>query len=551
MVIMGGIFFYFTYRYNFPGKKIFIKIIIIFLVIIIGLSGILLHSETRKAIIDKIKTAFNPQYRTNVVRLNIWRSTLQMIKKENTLFGIGLDYFKYSYPAYRDKEEYRISGSGSRVRYAHNEYLQITAELGIIGLIIFTFIIWRVFITIREILCKKNTDREIFLIALGLTGSVISILIHSISSFPIRNPASGYTFFIFLGMLFLINKKPEQESKKIPKPFIFFIFILCIFGFLVYLFQFRSELYLYKSRFSFSRKKFRQALKYSNETSSVFVIPDDNLIQQASCNISLGNYEKAEKTLLKIIKSNPYYIGAMNNLANLYRRYVKLEKYRKEKDYYYGKAEYYYSKVLRTNPYHTEAINNIGNLYQDKGELDTALNYYLRAIGIKPGNAAPYCNMGNVYFRKAELIKKKVSLSEKKDFYKKAEESYKEAIKLNPKYAQAYSNLGGLYYRQKKIKLAENFLKKGIEKNPGYPPAYYHLGILYHTTGKYKKAIDAFHELLTLNRGYINAYHNLGMCYEAIGEYKKAIRIWKAGLKIDPNYQPLRENIELLKKKFD
>ncbi len=60
-------------------------------------------------------------------RLNVWRDTLPMIR-DFPLFGIGLDAFEDLYPHYQSPP-----WVPARVTAAHNDYLQLAAEAGLVG----------------------------------------------------------------------------------------------------------------------------------------------------------------------------------------------------------------------------------------------------------------------------------------------------------------------------------------------------------------------------------------------------------------------------------
>ena len=78
-------------------------------------------------------------------RLLIWKNTIQMIK-DNPL-GVGLGYFPGQYGDYQiayfssGKASAREDFLAGRPDYAFNEFIQITAESGIIGLLLFVSIV--------------------------------------------------------------------------------------------------------------------------------------------------------------------------------------------------------------------------------------------------------------------------------------------------------------------------------------------------------------------------------------------------------------------------
>ena len=67
-------------------------------------------------------------------RLHTWRGTLRMISAHPCGIGVGEEAFVRTYPAYA------VSGT-ERVMHAHQLFLQITAELGFVGLVSFCILI--------------------------------------------------------------------------------------------------------------------------------------------------------------------------------------------------------------------------------------------------------------------------------------------------------------------------------------------------------------------------------------------------------------------------
>lgn len=78
--------------------------------------------------------------------------------------------------------------------------------------------------------------------------------------------------------------------------------------------------------------------------------------------------------------------------------------------------------------------------FQSEGNLDLAIKYYQKAIGLDKYSAASYNGLAICY--------------EKKGWLRRAEQEYLRALKINPLYAPAHYNLGLFYERYGDIKKA-------------------------------------------------------------------------------------------------
>ena len=121
-------------------------------------------------------------------RLQFWQTTLLIIR-DFPLLGVGLNAFGVAYTRYDTMNGY------FRIEQAHNDYLQVIAEAGIIGLgliLAFIFLLfrrgWQVFST--------TSDRTRRGISIGALAGCFGILIHSFFDFPLRTPSNLLTFLI-------------------------------------------------------------------------------------------------------------------------------------------------------------------------------------------------------------------------------------------------------------------------------------------------------------------------------------------------------------------
>lgn len=122
----------------------------------------------------------------------IWNDTWTMIKA-NPLFGVGIGAYETAFPIYTKSNGSLIVGQ------AHNDYLQVLADAGIVGALIAG---WFIFLAIRE--SWRGTglpDATLSSIALGSGAGVFALLIHSFVDFNLQLPSNILLFFILLAML--------------------------------------------------------------------------------------------------------------------------------------------------------------------------------------------------------------------------------------------------------------------------------------------------------------------------------------------------------------
>jgi O-antigen ligase len=87
----------------------------------------------------------------------------------------------------------------SRVRFAHNDYLQALAELGLVGFAILLAGIYGVSAQIFKGIARLvEPDRRLLVIACG--ASVVAILLHSLVDFNLHIPANAMTLAWIAGV---------------------------------------------------------------------------------------------------------------------------------------------------------------------------------------------------------------------------------------------------------------------------------------------------------------------------------------------------------------
>lgn len=135
-------------------------------------------------------------------RTHIWGITLKIIGA-NFPFGAGIGAYAQAYTPFDDR-----SGL-ERVEQAHNDYLQVLADAGIVGAAIAGFFFYVLIGTIRRNIASGNTFRRG--VAMGATAGIFAILVHSIFDFVLHTTSITLLFILLLVLLVASGRKYEDD----------------------------------------------------------------------------------------------------------------------------------------------------------------------------------------------------------------------------------------------------------------------------------------------------------------------------------------------------
>lgn len=148
-------------------------------------------------------------------RFPIWKDSLHLIAAY-PLFGCGLGNFYQGVLRYQTLTDYAWLE-------AHNDYLQLISELGIVGFLIPATFVIAVFATALRT-AVRNARGETEYVALACVGSLSAILIHSFADFNMYIPANSMVFWWVSGIAISLDSsqtlsRPSQ-SINCPSPFL-------------------------------------------------------------------------------------------------------------------------------------------------------------------------------------------------------------------------------------------------------------------------------------------------------------------------------------------
>jgi tetratricopeptide (TPR) repeat protein len=340
-------------------------------------------------------------------RLLIWKTTLEMII-DRPIFGSGIGTFKMNYLIYQAEflknNPYYIQYSG-KAGEAHNEYLQMWAEIGIIGLGIFIGIVLMFYSLIIDYLKKNDNDKD-KIIVFGLILGITCFLIHCLFTFPLHVPALGITFFTLLGLTVIYTRKinlpktdPDNRPKevklknkgiKIALNILVLVFMVWVIN-LVAVKPYIAEIQYFNGMRHKVDGNYREALPCFEQAAPLYPYNGRILHALGTTYYNLGILSKAEEILQRTtryrIDANTFY-----NLGLVYRQAGLFQK-----------AEEEFTRSIYLNPLFDKAYYDLGYLYFTQGNYDDTIEQWNKILEIEPNFPNKYIvlnNLGIVYREK-------------------------------------------------------------------------------------------------------------------------------------------------------
>lgn len=295
-------------------------------------------------------------------RLEFWRVAFELFKNKPVAgYGHGT-FFSAYYIEYGMNKWYS--------RFTHNHYLQIAAELGVVGVGLFLLFLWMSF---KSVLYNaKQSAKPVFF--WGMVAGMVAFLLHIGVDFTWNFPAVTALFFFFLGVTTIKDKSgPIAVNKKI-------VFVTLVLIILLTSWQLGSTK-LYMHALDLERTGFEEtALKLTQKINLIY--PISSFGQSYESDLLYKRYlEKEEQTYLdqalvaaeKAINNAPYDSGINMKLAKFYQNTGD-----------YKNAEKYYQVAMRYSAYVLNSFIELGNMYLKLGEIEKAEAVFLNALERAP-----------------------------------------------------------------------------------------------------------------------------------------------------------------------
>ncbi|MET3028957.1 O-antigen ligase family protein [Flavobacterium sp. UW10123] len=490
--LLSIVYIVFLFRKSTVKKTTFIKVLFIAIPILLAVifsNSIFSKSKNtgRYVSLENRVSKINTEDESSKARLVFWNNVLKMSKK-NPVFGIGLGNYQIESIPYE-----RTTSNDSNVSlHAHNDFLEILAETGIInGIIYFSIFVFLLFINVKSII--KPIDKESQEIAvLGLMLLIVYGL-DSLFNFPMYRPTMAIFFSLLLALSLLNNFKTFDNVQVINNFKVKFLPIILI---LISLMTSYSAYLIYKA----------SNLEY-------LIATDD-----------INMNEKGVLTGDEVVRRMPVFPNVLSSSESFYE-YAAIYYIREKK---YSKALKCFSRASKINGYNgrIEFYKSVISRYKEN--LDSAYIYSKQAFYLRPRNYGMYKSSINYAISRKDTLE---ILKEHTLF-----NSYRP---MSETWIQAANGLQSSGYNYKNLM---RFIDKGLKVFPKdsmlNKQKKYHLVIDYIVKGqtferqsKFKEALEMYENALKIDSQNVYALQNIGFYYYNRGEYTKAISFLVDALK--------------------
>ena len=367
----------------------------------------------------------------------IWKDVFRMWKA-HPWFGTGYGTFHVEFPQYASEELKKVFPPTQRiVNDAHNEYLQILAETGIVGFTVFMSLIFVFYFTALRRLFSGIAENEVVIYA-GLLSGGFALFLQNIFSVDMRFIVSSAYFFLTMGIASSYLSKPAVFRWAAGRHPVFlrsaWVLIFVLLSGLVGISVNSKALYALG------------IYEYSSDPRGVWswkITPASGpgllpalLRPYMSQRVVAATPDFFDEKLLDSAKN-------INDLENLTKQYPGQWKYWEKLGWALAKeiqmkdaqgkkllkmdfaerAIASYKTANELNPKAEGPLNNIGNIYYTVGRRTEALEWWKKVIDINPENIDARLNLGLAYYYEGRI--------------KESAAQFEEVLKREPKNEKA------------------------------------------------------------------------------------------------------------------
>ena len=285
----------------------------------------------------------------------------------------------------------------------------------------------------------------------------------------------------------------------------------------------------------------------------------DARVGLAEAYLGLRDFDRSEREFQKILLQNPSQSDILLKISSIYIEQNQPEKALLELDRYHA-----------DNQETVESLVLYGRAHGASGDIDSAKNFFSKALQLAPDSVEPRLNLAKVFLQKNDLSQAKkyldeiiaidaknidafyllASLETREANREAALAAYDQIIKIDSKQLQAFYMSGILQMDLGDLGAAKVSVDKILAGFPDRPEGSRLNGLLLYRQGQYENAKIALEKSLQ-KQSHLLSYFFLGLSYYGLEQYEIALNQFQKALDLSPGFERARVlvSLTLLKQK--
>ncbi len=186
-----------------------VRLAIAGMVILLGASMIFIGPDARVDTVARVNQSA-AEMETIVGRIAAWKGGIALIR-DFPIFGVGLGGWSEIFERYQ-LPPWQVLFFAQ----AHNDYVQLLAETGLVGLALFGWLAVRIIRKVAE--GARSLEASAVPIFAALAGGLVAAGVVEVFDFDLRIPAIALLFTVFAGLLVRLTTGPGSVAKARSRP---------------------------------------------------------------------------------------------------------------------------------------------------------------------------------------------------------------------------------------------------------------------------------------------------------------------------------------------
>jgi len=447
-------------------------------------------------VVSRSTDAMAVRDRSTKQRILLWWDTLGLIG-DRPLLGVGTGNYAYNIQKHLSQESLTLkqemeseTGSEHLIFRAHNDYLQVWSEAGLVGILLFLVLLIQIMRAVGSLILRYIRGEEDPLVV-GLGAAVLATLAHALFSSNFQNPASATVFWVVVGFVWTYSVEPEDRTRLglLNTRSDGFSFGVMAVGVVVVVFTVYHGLRMWQGAIYF---------------------------QSARTLVIRGEKEQALETLEASLRyPSPSPFATYEMIGRVAHRLGR-----------FPESQAAMERSLAFHPNNPGANYYLGRSLVEQGKREAALAYVERAVELEPFRPE--------YRTTFAIVLGQVGRTDE------AVSQVREALSLDPNSKEAYYALGGIEQARNRNQAALDAFDRALELGPTNLETRNSRARQLVMLERFDEAVGEFEAIVAADPEMVSARLNLAVAEFSRGDAVRALEAAYALLRESPSHAPAR-----------